>query len=148
MGANLLSFRLGYNHKLGPPGRGIALWAGTAGQVIDVKTRGTVKLADVIPPPSQAQADAFQQRCDSLSNLNPAKGTCNDIAAALTSWANGTPPTTTVSYALEKKPKDIWNMIAGAQFAYDRNWLFRVEAGFLTSRTSLLLATEYRWDGM
>ena len=56
-------------------------------------------------------------------------------------------PTTTVEYSLDKKPKDVWNMIAGAQFALDRNWMFRVEAGFLTSRTSLMLATEYRWDG-
>lgn len=148
MGANLLSFRLGYNQKLGPPGRHVAFWAGAAGQVIEVNTRGTVKLADVIPPPSQEQAAAFQQRCDSLSALNPAKGPCNDLAAALTGWANGTPPTTTVSYALDKKPKDVWNMIAGAQFAYDRSWMFRVEAGFLGTRTSLLLATEYRWDGM
>jgi hypothetical protein len=38
-------------------------------------------------------------------------------------------------------------MIVGGQFALDRNWYFRVEGGFLASRTSLLLATEYRWDG-
>jgi hypothetical protein len=147
MGANLLSFRLGYNYKLKAPGRSLAAWVGTAGQVIDVSTRGSVKLADVIPPPSQEQAAAFQQRCDDMLNANPAKQTCNQIASSLTNWANGTPPTTTVEYSLEKKPKDVWNMIAGAQFALDRNWMFRVEAGFLTSRTSLMLATEYRWDG-
>jgi hypothetical protein len=82
-----------------------------------------------------------------MLNVNPAKQTCNQLASSLTNWANGTPPTTTVEYSLEKKPKDIWNMIAGAQFALDRNWMLRVEAGFLTSRTSLMLATEYRWDG-
>lgn len=147
MGTNLLSFRLGYNFKFGPPGRGFALWAGTAGQVIDVATRGSVALSDVLPPPSQAQADALQQRCDAMLNANPAKQVCNELASAVTAWANGTPPTTTVEYSLDKKPKDVWNMIAGAQFALDRNWMFRTEAGFLTSRTSLLLAVEYRWDG-
>jgi hypothetical protein len=147
MGSNLLSFRLGYNFKLGAPGRGLAVWAGTAGQVIDVATRGSVALGEVLPPPSQAQAAALQQRCDALLNANPAKQVCNDLASAVTAWANGTPPDTTVEYALDKKPKDVWNMIAGAQFALDRNWMFRAEAGFLTTRTSLLLAVEYRWDG-
>ena len=147
MGTNLLSFRLGYNKKLGPPGRSVAAWVGTAGQVIDVNTKGSVKLAEVIPAPSPEQAAAFQARCDGMLNANPAKQTCNQLAASMTAWAGGTPPTTTVEYSLEKKPKDIWNMIAGAQFALDRHWMFRVEAGFLTSRTSLMLATEYRWDG-
>jgi hypothetical protein len=147
MGANLLSFRLGYNYKLKAPGRSLAAWVGTAGQVIDVSTKGSVKLADVIPPPSQEQAAAVQAKCDGMLNANPAKQVCNDLASSLTSWANGTPPTTTVEYSLDKKPKDVWNMIAGAQFALDRNWMFRVEAGFLTSRTTLMLATEYRWDG-
>jgi hypothetical protein len=150
MGSNLLSFRLGYNYKLQKPGSSVAVWAGTAGQVIDVQTKGTVRLAEVISPPSQEQAAAVQARCDAMGALNPAKDACNTLASSLAAWAdpvNPTPPTTTVEYALEKRPKDVWNMIAGAQYALDRNWMFRVEAGFLSSRTSVLLATEYRWDG-
>ena len=53
---------------------------------------------------------------------------------------------TSVQYALNKQPKDIWNMIAGAQFALNRNWYFRSEVGFLGSRTSLLVGTEYKFD--
>lgn len=147
MGSNLLSFRAGYNQKLGTPGRSVALWAGTAGQVIDVATKGSVKLAEVIPQPTQAQADAFAQKCAALGLDGRPNPACDTIAGALDAWANGTPPTTTVAYSLEKKPKDVWNMIVGGQFAYDRNWSLRFEAGFLSSRTSFLLATEYRWDG-
>jgi hypothetical protein len=146
MGSNLLSFRLGYNHKLAKPGRSIAVWAGTAGQVLDVEPKGTVKLSEVIPQPTPEQAAAFTQRCAQLGIDNRPNEACDQIAAALTAWANGTPPTTTVEYSLDKKPKDVWNMIAGAQYALDRNWMFRVEAGFLSSRTSVLVATEYRWD--
>ena len=36
VGGNMLSFRLGYNHKLNPQGRSIALWAGTAGQLPEI----------------------------------------------------------------------------------------------------------------
>jgi hypothetical protein len=150
MGSNLLSFRLGYSHKLAKPGRSVALWAGTAGQVIDVQTRGTVALAEVVPPPTNEQAAAFQQRCDDLLNANPVKPACQQIASALTSWSpagGGQAPTTTVEYSLEKRPKDVWNMIAGAQYALDRNWMLRGEVGFLSTRTSVMLATEYRWDG-
>jgi len=111
-----------------------------------VETKGTVALAEVIPPPSQAQADAVQARCDAMGPLNPARDVCNTLAGALDGWANGTPPTTTVEYSLDKKPKDVWNMIAGAQYALDRNWQLRVEVGFLSSRTSVMVATEYRWD--
>jgi hypothetical protein len=37
-------------------------------------------------------------------------------------------------------------MVAGAQFALDRNWYFRMEFGFLGSRTSFLVGTEYKFD--
>jgi hypothetical protein len=147
MGSNLLSFRVGYNHKLQKRGSSVALWAGTAGQVIDVATKGSVKLAEVIPPPSQEQAAAFAQKCATLGVDGVPNPACDEIAGALTDWANGTPPTTTVEYSLDKKPKDVWNMIAGAQYAIDRNWSLRFEAGFLSSRTTYMLATEYRWDG-
>jgi hypothetical protein len=146
MGSNLLSFRLGYNLKLAKPGQSIAFWAGTAGQVIDVQTRGTVALAEVIPPPSQAQADAFAQTCAQLGIDGRPNPACDQLAGALDAWAKGTPPSTTVEYSLEKRPKDVWNMIAGAQYALSRNWLLRGEVGFLSSRTSVMVATEYRWD--
>ncbi|MGC4000502.1 MAG: hypothetical protein QM767_24860 [Anaeromyxobacter sp.] len=149
MGSNLLSFRLGFNKKLGGPrpGHGMAFWAGTAGQVLDVETKGSVKLADVLPTPSQDQVDAVQLRCDAMSALNPGKARCNEFADKMQGWVDGTDPDATVHYSLDKKPKDVWNALVGAQYAYDRNWMLRAEYGFLTSRTSFLLALEYRFDG-
>jgi hypothetical protein len=146
MGANLLSFRLGYNYRFGPEGRGIALWAGASGQVIAVDTSGSVTLAEVLPPPSQDQVDRVQARCDQLGPRDPRRDACLELAGKLQDWTNGTDPKASVSYSLEKRPKDIWNMLLGAQFALDRNWQFRVEAGFLGSRTSALAGTEYRFD--
>ncbi|HUL57777.1 MAG TPA: hypothetical protein VLU43_00800 [Anaeromyxobacteraceae bacterium] len=131
VGANMLSFRLGYNHRLNDDGRGIALWAGTAGQVIDVATEGTVRLAEVLPPPSG----------DRCSTLPPAQRTlCTALVQAISD------PNATVTYSLDKKPLHVWNMILGTQFALDRFWHFRVETTFLGGRTSFLLGTEYRFD--
>ena len=146
MGSNLLSFRLGYNYRFGRPGQSFSGWLGTSGQVIGVDTNGSVKLADVIPPPSQATIDQINARCAEFRPNDPRGQACQDIAGKLQAWRDGTEPAASVQYSLKKKPKDVWNMLVGAQFALDRNWYFRVEVGFLGSRTSFLVGTEYRFD--
>jgi len=146
MGSNLLSFRLGYNYRFGKPGRGVSFWLGSSGQVIGLETHGSVKLADVIPPPSQATIDNINARCAEFRPNDPRKQACEDFAGKLQDWRDGTDPAASVQYALNKKPKDVWNMLVGAQFALDRNWYFRVEIGFLGSRTSFLSGAEYRFD--
>jgi hypothetical protein len=146
MGSNLLSFRGGYNYRFGKPGQSFSFWLGTSGQVIGLETQGSVKLADVLPPPSQATIDGINARCAEFRPNDPRGQACQDIADKLQEWRNGTDPAASVQYSLNKKPKDVWNMVAGAQFALDRNWYFRIEVGFLGSRTSFLAGTEYKFD--
>ena len=146
MGSNLLSFRLGYNYKLNRAGQSFSFWLGTSGQVIGLETHGSVKLADVIPPPSQATIDGINARCAEFRPNDPRGQACQDFAGKLQDWRDGTDPAASVQYALNKKPKDVWNMVAGVQFALNRSWYFRVEVGFLGSRTSFLAGTEYKFD--
>jgi len=146
MGSNLLSFRVGYNYRLPQPGRSFSFWVGTSGQVIGLETNGSVKLADVLPPPSQSTIDQINARCAEFRPNDPRAQACMDFAGKLQDWRNGTDPAASVQYSLNKKPKDVWNMLAGVQFALDRNWYFRVEVGFLGSRTSFLSGLEYRFD--
>jgi len=146
MGSNLLSFRGGYRVKLKGPSRSISFWAGTSGQVIGLETEGSVKLAEVMPPPDQATIDGINERCGEYRPNDPRGQACEDFTGKLQDWTDGTDPDASVQYALNKQPKDIWNMVAGAQFALNRNWYFRSEVGFLGSRTSFLLGTEYKFD--
>jgi len=146
MGSNLLSFRAGYNYRFGRPGQSFSFWLGTSGQVIGLETNGSVKLADVIPPPSQSTIDQINARCAEFRPNDPRGQACQDFANKLQDWRNGTDPAASVQYSLNKKPKDVWNMLAGTQFALNRNWYFRVEVGFLGSRTSVLVGTEYKFD--
>ena len=146
MGSNLLSFRLGYNYRFSKPGRGFSFWLGSSGQVIGLDTNGSVKLADVIPPPSQSTIDQINARCAEFRPSDPRGQACQDFAGKLQEWRDGTDPAASVQYSLKKKPKDVWNMLVGAQFALDRNWYFRTEVGFLGSRTSVLVGTEYKFD--
>jgi hypothetical protein len=147
MGSNLLSFRGGYNYKLKRPEQSISVWVGTAGQVIGLETKGQVKLADVLPPPNQGDIDELNATCEEYRKVDPRREACQEFAGQVQDWADGTdPPTASVEYALNKEPKDIWNMVAGAQFALNRNWYFRSEVGFLGSRTSFLGGLEYKFD--
>ena len=146
MGSNLLSFRVGYNYRLTRPGQSFSFWLGTSGQVIGLETQGSVKLADVIPPPSQGTIDQINARCAEFRPNDPRGQACQEFAGKLQDWRDGTDPAAPVQYSLNKKPQDVWNMVAGAQFALDRNWYFRMEVGFLGSRTSFLVGTEYKFD--
>jgi hypothetical protein len=136
VGANMLSFRLGRAWTLNAQGRKLALWAGTAGQVIDVETKGSVRLGAVLPP---GAIDG--SRCATLP-----PGRLQDQCLALANGVANAANDATVQYKLDKKPEHVWNYLAGAQFALDRSWAFRTEASFLNGRTSFLLGTEYSFD--
>jgi hypothetical protein len=145
VGGNLLSFRVGYARNLGSNGRRLAAWLGTAGQVLSTDTKGSVQLAEVLGPPSQSTADNLQARCDELRPNDPRKEPCNNFSTKIQDWANGNAPDTSIQYSLTKHPVDIWNMLAGVQYSLNRDWHFRVEGSFIGGRTSLLVATEYRF---
>ena len=75
-----------------------------------------------------------------LPPLDPSKVLCNAFTARLQDWHdNGYDGT--VQYSLDKRPKGVWNMIVGAQYALDRQWHFRVETTFLNGRTTFLAAS-------
>jgi hypothetical protein len=145
VGGNMLSFRVGYARNLGTNGKRLAVWLGTAGQVISTETSGSVLIADVVGPPSQSTADNIQARCDALRPVDPRKEPCNNFSTKIQDWANGNAPDTSIQYSLTKNPVDIWNMLAGVQYSLNHTWHFRAEASFIGGRTSLLLATEYRF---
>ena len=146
VGGNMLSFRIGYSRNLNGNGRRLAVWLGTAGQVISTETSGSVRLSDVIGPPAQSTVDNLQARCDELRPVDPRKQVCNNLAGRLQDWANGSAPQTSIQYDLVKHPVDIWNMLAGVQYSLNHNWHFRAEGSFIGGRSSLLLATEYRFN--
>ncbi|HET6412974.1 MAG TPA: hypothetical protein VFG53_13030 [Anaeromyxobacter sp.] len=147
VGANVLSFRLGKAFRLDEKGQSLSVWAGTLGQVIDVETSGTVRLADVLPPPQQSTIDSAQAKCDAIPPSNAAqKLACNQLVQKMRNWANGSEPAASVDYSLDKKPASIWNLALGGQYALDKYWMFRAEVTFLGGRSSVLAGVEYRFD--
>jgi len=50
-----------------------------------------------------------------------------------------------VQYQLEKKLKDMWNFIVGSQFQLNKQWMLRVEYGFLGTRNQFIAGLQYRF---
>lgn len=50
-----------------------------------------------------------------------------------------------VQYSLDKRQKQMWNIIVGSQFQFSRHWMIRGEVGFLASRTQVLASLQYRF---
>jgi hypothetical protein len=50
-----------------------------------------------------------------------------------------------VQYSIDKRPEDMWNFIAGGQYQLNRSWMFRLEVGFLSSRTHVITGVQYRF---
>jgi len=42
---------------------------------------------------------------------------------------------------MDKSPADMWNFIVGSQYQLNKSLMFRVEVGFLSSRTQVKTAT-------
>jgi hypothetical protein len=46
---------------------------------------------------------------------------------------------------MDKRVKDAWNFIVGSQFQLNKHLMFRIEAGFLGSRTQVMGGLQYRF---
>jgi hypothetical protein len=147
MGSNLLSFRGALQLQAQAAGT-VDLFVGRNGRTGDrAGDQGSVKLADVIPCAGPARHSTRSTRsATNTARSIRARGLREFRRLARGLGGRTSPPDSSVQYALNKEPKDIWNMIVGAQFALNRNWYFRSEVGFLGSRTSFLVGTEYKFD--
>ncbi|TDW51895.1 hypothetical protein EV144_101573 [Flavobacterium sp. 270] len=162
--------RLGKTFQLPKPDRNIAVWAGGFRVHISGDTNGNIALSDIFSlEDAQAKVDngfakvaENQEKVDNWWNsLSPAQqnnpaniAKHNTADRALTSAGNflttidgalSTVDSSSIQYSLQKKPKDLWNFIVGSQFQYNKHIMFRVECGFLSSRTQVLGGVQYRF---
>ncbi len=158
--------RFGKNFKLKKPEQSVALWVGGFRVAIRSGTDGSMNLSDVLPEgfggkvdqgiqkvgDAQAQVDAWW---DGLTENNPVNKAKHETANAALSRAGGILSAadgalnnfaaSTVQYSMDKRVKDAWNFIVGAQFQVNKHLMFRGEAGFLGSRKQVLGGVQYRF---
>jgi hypothetical protein len=141
----LLSFRYGRAFKPRKYER-VAVWLGAMQQHLVSETRGSISLGEVFPPEGAAALGrelSFYRSSAEYQNLPPGQRAVVD--QFLEAAQSGDLSDVTVNYGLEKEVADPWNMLAGASVDLDKNWGFRVEAGFI-GRVSALLLTNFRFD--
>jgi hypothetical protein len=162
--------RLGKTFKLHKAERNIAVWVGAFRVHISGDTNGNIAFSDVLNlDDAEAKVDAGlakvtdnQTKVDNWWNgLTPAQQ-ANPINTAKHNTATralekagtfltnldgalSTAGNSSVQYSLQKAPKDMWNFLVGSQFQYNKHIMFRVEAGFLGSRTQALASLQYRF---
>jgi hypothetical protein len=162
--------RLGKTFKFNKKDQNIALWVGGFRVHISGDTNGNIALSDIFDlDNAQGKVDAGltkvadnQTKVDNWwSGLSPAQQN-NPVNIAKHNTANralekagtfltsldgalSTADASTIQYSLQKAPKDMWNFIVGSQYQYSKHIMFRVEVGFLGSRTQALAGLQYRF---
>ena len=162
--------RMGKSFKLRRPDENINVWVGGFRFAINTGTTGSIPLSDALPIDqwqgsiNQAQAEVARRNADidawwnSLTppqQANPANIAKYQASKAALSRAGAFlenadqavahAGSSTVDYSIDKRPADLWNFLVGGQYQLSKSWMFRLEVGFLTSRTQLISGVQYRF---
>ena len=120
--------------------RNLHIWLGAMYQNPESTVNGGFLLADIMSDELAGQFEDYYQS-DWYNALSPEEQQFID-AFVQTMSQGGTD--TSFDYQAEQHPENAWNMIAGLQFEFNKRWYLEAEAGFLGSRTSLLMNLNYR----
>jgi hypothetical protein len=152
------------------PQSNLAIWVGGFRLHMKSETSGSLPLSDVIPTDElqvkvdeglakvesgQIAVDEWWSGLSSQEQENPANkakyATANRTLTAAGNLLNtvdgalNDEESASVQYSLNKRPKDMWNFVVGAQYQINKHFMFRAEAGFLGSRQQIITGLQYRF---
>ena len=162
--------RLGKNFNFEKPGRSLAVWVGGFRVKMDNGTSGSLNTSDLFDlehwqskidsgyakvSSSQENVNAWWDGLSPAEQKNPINIAKYETANAALAKASNVlvsasqiltnAGNSTIQYSLDKKPKDMWNFIIGAQFQLNKSLMVRAEYGFLGSRQQLVTGLQYRF---
>lgn len=130
------------------PDRNVAFWAGGMRVKMESSTVGQIKLGDALPPEVWDRRDEFVARYEAWYDGLPGpiqdrvdQSPLPDIVERV-DQADGD---AIVRYGMDKQVKELWNGVFGAQFQYNKRWMFRTEWGLIGDRKSALASINYRF---
>ena len=142
------SLRIGHaipdvNH----PERTLSIWAGVFYQIIQNDTQGNIAVAEIFPGFGEGNFIAVLN--DWADGLPPAQrvvvkqiiGKLEDAAAGIDTSDSY------IEYKLDKKVTAPFNIILGAQYQFNKNWMLRTELGVFGKRSQFLLNLNWRFPG-
>lgn len=137
--AAVLSFRLGRTLQI-INNTNFQIWLGAMHQDPESKVTGKFLLADVISDELMGYFQNYQQS-QWYNDLTPQEQQFVDTFVQL--MQQGTSDME-LDYEVVQNPVQRWNMLAGAQLELSKKWYIQAEAGFLGSRTSIMMNLSYR----
>jgi hypothetical protein len=152
--AQTMSFRLGHTFKFAEkPQKNIGIWVGALRARFGAGTVGEITLSEALPPDVWKRKDEIVNQYYTWYNgLDPSNPVdkikmekADKILTPIIEKIDAADGSATIRYAIDKRPVQEWNMIMGGQYQVNKRWVFRTEAGFLASRTTLLLSANYRF---
>ena len=138
--ATVLSFRLGHKVPLIRL-QNFHIWLGAMYQNPESIVNGRFLLADIVSDELQGQFYGYQTK-DWYIALTPEE---QQLIDAFVQTMNQPGEDIRLDYQAEQHPENTWNMIAGAQLELSKRWNIQAEAGFLGSRTSLMVNLNHRF---
>jgi hypothetical protein len=129
--------------------RNITIWVGPCYQKIKADTKGEIKINEIFPGIDDSRKQEIKDRLnDWYSTLSPPQQVvAGEILTKLQDYFEGRDPGNgVISYQLDKKIAGPWNLVFGAQFQLNKNWMWRVEMGAFGKRSQALLSFNYRFQ--
>jgi hypothetical protein len=143
---NVLGVRMGHTFTFkSRPDRNVAFWIGGMRAKMESETVGQIKLGEAIPIEElNAKGDEVVTLWDDLTpqeKLEPKNIVVHQIGKRMQA-ADGE---AIIKYGMDKQVAEMWNMVVGAQFQLNKNWMLRSETGIVGDRKQFLLSLNYRF---
>jgi hypothetical protein len=146
---NVLGIRVGHTFTFkNKPQSNIAVWAGGMRAELNSETRGEIKLGDALPPEVWERRDEivtnYWDWYNNQANIGQ-KIIADKILTPIVERLETADGSAIIRYGLDKRLKEKWNGIIGAQYQMNKRWMIRSEAGIFGDRKSFLLSINYRF---
>lgn len=141
----IVGIRLGHTFPLTDDGMKIAGWVGVMNAQLAVETKGSVPVADALPPDVLASIDNFYatyQESERYQALE--KWQQMAVDKVIGQMQASDLRNTVVNYSMQKALAYPTNLLLGAQWEINKEWAIRSEFG-LIGRWSVLLNLNYRF---
>ncbi len=147
--AKVLGIRMGKTFQFAnKPESNVAFWIGGMRARLNSETLGSIRLGDALPQDvwdrkDQLVADYYTwyDGLDPITQKIVDNSPIPDIVVAIDE-RNGD---AIVGYGMDKRPKEEWNMVVGAQYQLNKRWMLRTEGGIIGDRKSFLASVNYRF---
>jgi len=146
---NVLGARMGHTFTFkSKPDRNIALWVGGMRAKMESETVGKITLSEALPQDVWDRKDQIVQDYNDWydNEATPAQKIIADqTLTPIVERIDAADGSTIIKYGMDKQVAEMWNMLVGAQFQLNKNWMLRSEGGIVGDRKSFLISLNYRF---